>query len=103
MRGVADLADQFLDHVLESCDAAGLAVRGHHPGHVGTPALQVLEHVVQERVLPHRRERPYRAVGDRPAAALLVGLQHILDVEVADQLVGALGAVGPWSTTGNRL
>src|SRR3954471_16392435 len=62
---VTDLADQLLDHVLEGGHAESAALGVHHPGHVGTPALELLERVVQEVVGPHGCERPDPLVLDR--------------------------------------
>ena len=64
----------------------GAALGVDHAGHVGAAPLELLQGVVQEVVGADRREGPDPLVLDRPVAPRLVGLEHVLDVEVADQL-----------------
>src|SRR4051794_22299125 len=86
VRGVADLADQLLDHVLERGHPDGPTAQVDDLRHVGALALEGLQSVVQRVVRVDRREGPDPLVLDRALAALGVRLQDVLDVEVADQV-----------------
>ena len=72
VRGVADLADQFLDHVLEGGQADGDPVQVDHPRHVRAAPLQRLQSVVQRIIRRDCRERPDPLVLDRAVPAGLV-------------------------------
>src|SRR3954454_9413737 len=85
MRAVPDLPHELLDDVLQGGHTEGRALGVDDPRHVCPPALQLLEGLVEEVVAADRREGPDPLVLDRTLAARLVGLEHVLDVQVAEQ------------------
>src|SRR3954453_18208262 len=86
---VADLAHQLLDHVLQGGHAQRGTVAVDDPCHVGTSALELLEGLVEQVVGADGREGPDPLVLDRLLAARHVGLEYVLDVQVAHQLAVA--------------
>src|SRR3954452_22522382 len=83
---VSDLPHQLLDHVLERGDAQSGALAVDDACHVGTPALELLEGLVEQVVGADRREGPVPLVLHGLLAPRHVGLEHALDVQVAHQL-----------------
>ena len=86
MGRVADLADELLDHVLHRHQTEGAPRVVHDACHVGAAALQDLQRLVQRFIGSDRREGSDPLVLDGSDPALVVCLQDVLDVQVAEEL-----------------
>ena len=84
-RALVDLADHFLEQILERDDAGGAAVLVDHHHHLRPLPPHRREHGVERRGLGHERQRP--RVAGPIGSSLQQQPQQILDVDHAEDVI----------------
>src|SRR5665647_3797899 len=88
---VRDLADQLLQHVFEEHHAGHRALTVHDTGQVGAGELHGCQYVFDLIIGLHGRQTPHPFEWHRLAVLGVMGIQDVLEVQVAGNLAGGIG------------